>query len=153
MHCMGCHQLVSVLFSASLLNAVFFLIIINNFISVYSPLLQNFTANLVAFLVFPSTSPLSYITVLVICVCVCVCLFVGVSVCVCVCVSHLRYPEWEVISSCSYTVLKSLAGKWHNLLFQLKRQAVQEKRPLKGFCKLLTNFHACTVTLPVTLAG
>ena len=50
--------------------------------------------------------------------CVCVCVYV--SVCVCVCLSHLRYPEQEVVQELCLVSCTNCFSSLHNARFKRK---------------------------------
>ena len=71
----------------------------------------------------------------------------------CVCLSVP--PEISRIGGRIATLLtkswRASPGELHKQLFKPTWCAVWEKKPLEAFRQLLTEFHACTITLPVTL--
>ena len=73
--------------------------------------------------------------------------------CVCVCLSHLRYPEWEVVLPRCLHYLKWYMYAWWlaQTAFQAYMTCGSREKFLKCFCQLLAESLACTVTLPVPL--
>ena len=85
----------------------------------------------------------SYIIILILSVCVCLCVCVSVQ------------PEISRMGGHIITLLtpswRPSPGELHKLLFKPIRRAVGEKKPLEVFHQLHAEFHARTITFPVTL--